>query len=79
MALRAKWQFMDRSVTHKIVYGPQLRFGPYTIVWVTSRFIKGQSDELFDKYCPEQYIILHELAGEYDILRQTIYSSILVQ
>jgi hypothetical protein len=23
----AKWQFMDRSVTHKIVYGPQLRFG----------------------------------------------------
>jgi len=31
MALRAKWQFMDRSVTHKIVYGPQLRFGPYNI------------------------------------------------
>jgi hypothetical protein len=29
MAPRAKWQFMDRSVTHKIVYGPQLRFGPY--------------------------------------------------
>jgi hypothetical protein len=23
----AKWQFMDRSVSHKIVYGPQLRFG----------------------------------------------------
>jgi len=39
MALRAKWQFMDRSVTHKIVYGPQLRFGPYTILWVTSRSI----------------------------------------
>ena len=28
MALPAKWQLMDRSVTHKIVYGPQLRFGP---------------------------------------------------
>ena len=39
MALWAKWQFMDRSVTHKIVYGPQLRFGPYNILWVTSRSI----------------------------------------
>ena len=39
MALRAKWQFMDRSVTHKIVYGPQFRFGPYYILWVTSRSI----------------------------------------
>jgi hypothetical protein len=25
MALRAKWQFMDRSVTHKIVYGDKKR------------------------------------------------------
>ena len=39
MALQAKWQFMDRSVTHKIVYEPQLRFGPYNILWVTSRSI----------------------------------------
>jgi hypothetical protein len=39
MAPRAKWQFMDRSVTHKIVYEPQFRFGPYTILWVTSRSI----------------------------------------
>jgi hypothetical protein len=39
MALRAKWQFMDRSVTHKIVYGPQLRVGPYDSLWVTSRSI----------------------------------------
>jgi hypothetical protein len=39
MALWAKWQFMDRSVAHKIVYGPQLRFSPYNIVWVTSRSI----------------------------------------
>jgi hypothetical protein len=39
MALRANWQFMDRSVTHKIVYRPQFRFGPYTILWVTSRSI----------------------------------------
>ena len=36
MALRAKWQFMNRSVTHKIVYGPQLHFGPYNILWMTS-------------------------------------------
>jgi len=39
MSLRAKWQFMDRSVTHKIVYGPQLCFGAYNILWVTSRSI----------------------------------------
>jgi hypothetical protein len=39
MALRAKWQFVDRSVTRKIVYGSQLRFGPYNILWVTSRSI----------------------------------------
>ena len=30
---------MDRSVTREIVYGPQLRFGPYNILWVTSRSI----------------------------------------
>ena len=30
---------MDRDVTHKILYGPQLRFGPYTILWVTDRSI----------------------------------------
>ena len=39
MALWAKWQFMDRSVANKIVYGPQFRFGPYNILWVTSRSI----------------------------------------
>ena len=55
MALRFIWQFMNRGVTHKIVYGPQLRFGPYTthkivygpqlrfgpytILWVTDRSI----------------------------------------
>jgi hypothetical protein len=39
MALRAKWLFMDWSVTHKIVYGPQLRFGPYNTFWVASRSI----------------------------------------
>ena len=38
-ALRSKWQFMDRSVTHKILCGPQLRFGPYSILWVISRSI----------------------------------------
>ena len=27
MALRAIWQFMDRDVTHKILYGPKLAFG----------------------------------------------------
>ena len=35
----SSWHFMERSVTHKIVYGPQLRFGPYNILWVTSRSI----------------------------------------
>jgi len=39
MALGAKWQFMDQSVTHKILYVPQLRFGSYNILWVTSRSI----------------------------------------
>ena len=39
MALRAKWQIMDRYVTHKIVYGPRLRFGPYNILWMTSQSI----------------------------------------
>jgi len=39
MALLAKLQFMNQSVNHKIVYGHQLRFGPYNILWVTSRFI----------------------------------------
>ena len=42
MALRVIWQFMDlfvmdRFATHKIVYGPQLRFGPYDILWVISQ------------------------------------------
>jgi hypothetical protein len=39
MALRAIWQFMEQDVTHKIVYGPQLRFGPYNILWVINRSI----------------------------------------
>ena len=39
MALRAKWQFIDRSVTHKIVYGPQFRLGPYYMLRVTSQLI----------------------------------------
>jgi hypothetical protein len=30
---------MDRSVIHKMLYGPQLRFGPYNIFWLTSRSI----------------------------------------
>jgi hypothetical protein len=34
MALRAIWQFMDRDVTHKILYGPKRSWGPYTILWV---------------------------------------------
>jgi hypothetical protein len=43
MALRATWLLMDRSVTHKIVYGPQLKAsrGPYTILWVTDRSINS--------------------------------------
>ena len=37
MTLWAKCQFMNWSVTHKILYGPQLRFGPYYNLWVTDR------------------------------------------
>jgi hypothetical protein len=29
MALRVIWQYMDRSVTKKILYGPQLK----NIIW----------------------------------------------
>ena len=39
MALRVKLQFMVRPDTYKIVYRPQLRFGSYNILWVTSRSI----------------------------------------
>ena len=39
MALRAIWQFMDRNVTHKILYGPKRSWGPYTILCVTDRSI----------------------------------------
>jgi hypothetical protein len=37
MALSAKWQFMDRSVIPKMLYGPQLHFGKYNILGVTDR------------------------------------------
>ena len=37
MALRVIWQYMDRFVTKKILYGPKL--GPYNIVLVTDRSI----------------------------------------
>jgi hypothetical protein len=39
MSLRVKWQYMDRSITKKILYEPQLRFGPYNIFLVTDRCI----------------------------------------
>ena len=35
MALRVIWQYMDRSVTNKILYGPKLLSiwtGPYTAI-----------------------------------------------
>jgi hypothetical protein len=32
-------QFMDRDVTHKILYGPKRSWGPYIILWVTDRSI----------------------------------------
>jgi hypothetical protein len=40
MALRDKWQFMDRSVTHQIVYGPQFIIGHSIIflLWGTNTF-----------------------------------------
>ena len=38
MALRVVWQYMDRSVTKKILYGPQLVYGPVrlqkNIIWI---------------------------------------------
>jgi hypothetical protein len=37
MALRAIWQFMDRDVTHKILFGRKRNWSPYTILWVTDR------------------------------------------
>ena len=37
MALSAKWQFMEQSVTPKILYGPQLYFGAYNILGMTDR------------------------------------------
>jgi hypothetical protein len=37
MALRAIWQFMDWSVTHKILYGPKRSWGPYNILCMASR------------------------------------------
>ena len=36
MSLRVIWQYMDRSVTKKILYGS---FSPYNIFWVTDRSI----------------------------------------
>ena len=39
MALRAIWQFIDRDVAHKILYGPKRSWVPYTILWVTDRSI----------------------------------------
>ena len=37
MALRVIWQYMDRSVTKKILYGPKLVYGPVrhqkNIIW----------------------------------------------
>jgi hypothetical protein len=55
MALRVMWQYMDRSVTKKILYGPQLHIlffwwrtgpytaisGPYNIFLVTDRSLSG--------------------------------------
>ena len=35
MGPRAIWQFMDRDVTQKILYGPKQSWGPNTILWVT--------------------------------------------
>jgi hypothetical protein len=37
--LRAIWQFMDRDVTHKILYRPKRSWGPYTILWMTNQSI----------------------------------------
>ena len=43
MALWAKWQFMDRSVTHKIVYGPQLSAMNYLLNIIYRRIFSSTS------------------------------------
>ena len=52
MALRAIWQFMDRDVTHKIVYGPK------RILWVTDWSINCHLAGSAVKYllCYTQYM-----------------------
>jgi hypothetical protein len=52
MALRAIWQFMDRDVTHKILYEPKRSWGSYTILWVTDRSINCHSIKVMvNCYC----------------------------
>jgi hypothetical protein len=64
MALRAIWQFMDRDVTHKILYGSKQSWGPYTILWVTDRSINCH--ELFTAIWPSvPWTICYILTGQY--------------
>ena len=78
MALWAKWQFMDQSITHKIVYGPQLRFGPYNILWVTSQSINCHMALSAMNYFINIYFLFIIWTFFFDTLRQKalLYKSI---
>jgi hypothetical protein len=55
MALRAIWQFMDRDVTHKILYGPKLRSIYY---FVGDRPVHKLP---FGPKCHELFVILYSI------------------
>ena len=52
----SSWQFMDRDVTHKVVYGPKRSWGPYNILWVTDRSILP-----FGPKCHALFVILYSI------------------
>ena len=65
MALRAIWQFMDRDVTHKIVYGPK----PQNIIWTEAKlrsiyYYVGDRPVHklpFGPKCQELFVILYSI------------------
>ena len=59
MALRVIWQYMDRSVTKTILYGPKL--GPYNIVLVTDRSIYCHMTLSAMNYLLYRIFIFHQI------------------
>ena len=70
MALRAIWQFMDRDVTHRILYGPKRSWcHPHNIIWthvklrsiyyfVGDRWVHKLQ---FGPKCHELFVILYSI------------------